>query len=146
MKNRFFVILVLALISLPISAWAVDNYAATVPQEEYTQTETMTTSQGVNGEADSVAQEIQTQQEVQDLPTTPYKQPVSKKKILKKFLAAMMGVVASSLTIYFGLTLYNKIRERLIGEVHTPNGETPLNTPEKMEDAVKTFLDKTKWI
>lgn len=150
MKNKFFAILILALLSLPVSVWAVDNYAEVGVNEGINQgvNQGVEVTQGVSestgDETASVAQEAP--QEVQDLPTTPYKQPVSKKKIVVKFLAAMLGVGISSVTIYVGLTLYNKVREGFVGEIHTPEGETPLNTPEKMEDAVKTFLDKTKWI
>lgn len=146
MKNKFFAILILALLSLPVSVWAVDNYAETEVNLEVNQGVEVTqgVSESTGDETASVAQEAP--QEVQDLPTTPYKQPVSKKKIVMKFLAAMLGVGISSVTIYVGLTLYNKVREGFVGEIHTPEGETPLNTPEKMEDAVKTFLDKTKWI
>lgn len=146
MKNKFFAILILALLSLPVSVWAVDDYSAGagagVGVNEGVEA-TQGVSESTGDETESVAQE--TPQEVQDLPTNPYKQPVSKKKIVMKFLAAMLGVGISSVTIYVGLTLYNKVRDGFAGEVHTPEGETPLNTPEKMEDAVKTFLDKTKW-
>lgn len=146
MKNKFFAILILALLSLPVSVWAVDDYTGTEVNQGVNQGVEVTqgVSESTGDETASVAQEAP--QEVQDLPTTPYKQPVSKKKIVMKFLAAMLGVGISSVTIYVGLTLYNKVREGFVGEIHTPEGETPLNTPEKMEDAVKTFLDKTKWI
>ena len=145
MKNKFFAILILALLSLPVSVWAVDGYAGVGvgANEGVSQELNEGINENVGDETASAAQE--TPQEVQDLPTNPYKQPVSKKKIVMKFLAAMLGVGISSVTIYVGLTLYNKVRDGFAGEVHTPEGETPLNTPEKMEDAVKTFLDKTKW-
>ena len=136
MKNKIFAILILTLLSLPVSVWAVDDYIIPATQEETAQTEF----------AETPLQEENAIQPVEEpAPSSPYKQPVSKKKIVKKFLAAMFGVIISSLTIYIGLSLYNKVREGFANEVHTPEGETPLNTPEKMEDAVKTFLDKTKW-
>lgn len=136
MKNKIFAILILTSLSLPVSVWAVDDYVIPTTQEETTQTEFVETP---------LQEENAIQPVEEPAPSSPYKQPVSKKKIVKKFLAAMFGVIVSSLTIYIGLSLYNKVREGFANEVHTPEGETPLNTPEKMEDAVKTFLDKTKW-
>lgn len=76
-----------------------------------------------------------------------FKQPVSKRKIAKKFLLAMAGVGISSLILFLMLTLYNKLRESFKGGTIQPvqDGETPLETPDNLTDAVKTFLDKTKW-
>ena len=76
-----------------------------------------------------------------------YKQPVSKRKIAKKFLLAMLGVAVSSILLYLILSLYNKIRDGFTNpRTETPpNGETSLVTPDNLIDAVKTFLDKTKW-
>jgi len=76
-----------------------------------------------------------------------FKQPVSKRKIAKKFLLAMAGVGISSLILFLMLTLYNKLRENFTGSRIQPaqEDETPLQTPENLTDAVKTFLDKTKW-
>ena len=75
-----------------------------------------------------------------------YKQPVSKRKIAKKFLLAMGGVAVSSILLFLILSLYNKIREGFV----TPEGigekeETMLETPDNTVDAVRTFLDKTKY-
>ena len=80
-----------------------------------------------------------------------FKQPVSKKKIAKKFLFAMLGVVISSVVLFILLSIYNKIRSVLIGEMSgnksdaEENGTTVLQTPDTLTDAIKTFLDKTKW-
>lgn len=86
----------------------------------------------------------------EDLPvldTIPHKQPVSKKKVAKKFLAAMAGVGISSLMLFLILTLYNKIRENLLQAKKEipPEGETSLVTPDNLVDAVRIFLEKTKW-
>ena len=86
----------------------------------------------------------------EDLPvldTIPHKQPVSKKKVAKKFLAAMAGVGISSLMLFLILTLYNKIRENLLQAKKEipPEGETSLVTPDYLVDAVRIFLEKTKW-
>ena len=74
-----------------------------------------------------------------------YKKPVSKRKIAKKFLLAMGGVAVSSLLLYILLTLYNKIRASVSGQDIPSEEENSLTTPYTMEDAVKSFLDKTKY-
>ena len=77
---------------------------------------------------------------------SPYKQPAGKKQTAKKFLMAMFGVVASSVLIYVLLTVYNKIRSIFnISTSESSDFESSLETPKNIEDAVKTFLDKTKW-
>ena len=63
----------------------------------------------------------------------------------KKFLAAMGGVMASSLAIFFILTAYNRIRENCVNNIRTPDGEVSLETPDDLDSAVRTFLDKTNW-
>ena len=131
MKNKIFILLVLASLSLPINTWAVDDYATpATTQEEIIETDSTLTQNGIETTSPVV---------------NTYKQPISKRKIAKKFLTAMFGVLVSSLVIFLGLSLYNKIREGFIPEIKTPEGETPLKTPENIEEAVKTFLDKTKW-
>lgn len=75
----------------------------------------------------------------------PLKQPVSKRKIAKKFLLAMAGVATSSFSIYFILTIYNRIREGFVAPVKTPEGEISLETPDDLDSAVRTFLEKTNW-
>ncbi len=75
----------------------------------------------------------------------PLKQPVSKRKIAKKFLLAMAGVAASSFSIYFILTIYNRIREGFVALVKTPDGEISLETPDDLNSAVTNFLEKTNW-
>ena len=74
-----------------------------------------------------------------------YKQPVSKRKIAKKFLLAMAGVGISSILLFALLSLYNKIRGGVSNQQTTPEGETSLVTPYSLEEAVRTFLDKTKY-
>jgi hypothetical protein len=76
---------------------------------------------------------------------TQFKEPISKRKIAKKFLAAMGGVGISSFAIFFMLTVYNRMREGFQNRVKTPEGETSLETPEDLNGAIRVFLDKTKW-
>ena len=138
MKNKIFGITLAIMLSLPASVWAVDNLqAAEEPQievvEELAETQKL--------DEDASAEESQEEQS----PASPYKQPISKKKIIKKFLLAMGGVVFSSLLLYGGLSAYNKVRDEVVKPVKISDGETSLKTPNDMEEAVKTFLEKTKW-
>lgn len=75
-----------------------------------------------------------------------YKQPISKRKIAKKFLLAMAGVGISSILLFVLLSLYNRIRTGIVpNKQESPTGETSLVTPDNLQDAVRTFLEKTKW-
>lgn len=75
-----------------------------------------------------------------------FKTPISKKKVAKKFLLAMLGVSISSFIIYFGLSIYNKIRDGVItADLQTTKDDKMLDTPESLSEAVKIFIDKTKW-
>lgn len=92
-----------------------------------------------------VANNVESQQNIQ-LPAIPHKQPISKRKLVKKFLIAMLAVAGSSIFLYFGLTVYNQIRDGIVQpEFKITDKETSLKTPETLEEAVKTFLEKTKW-
>jgi len=74
-----------------------------------------------------------------------YKQPTSKRKIAKKFLAAMGGVGLSSILLFLILSIYNRMRENIVSQTKLNDNETTLETPECVEKAVKVFLDKTNW-
>ena len=95
---------------------------------------------------ESTVQEESVQQDLPKLDTIPYKQPVIKKKVAKKFLMAMGGVALSSILLFLLLTLYNRIRNGVIStKQELPAGETSLVTPENLIDAIKIFLEKTKY-
>ena len=127
MKNKFFLIILLASLSLPACVWAVDENA-------------------VGAEPAPIVNLLDEDRvEFKDVEETPYKHPISKRKIAKKFLAAMGGVAVSSFAIFFLLTLYNRIREGYCTKVTNPEGETSLETPDDLNSAVRIFLDKTKW-
>lgn len=80
-----------------------------------------------------------------------FKQPASKKQLAKKFLLAMLAVTISSVVLFVLLSLYNRVRQVLLGEngtmskVSEENEEASLQTPGNLTQAVKTFIDKTKW-
>ena len=75
-----------------------------------------------------------------------YKQPVSKRKIAKKFLMAMGGVAISSILLFILLSAYNKLRESLQNSSSQNSvNDVSLETPENLEQAIKSFLNKTNW-
>ena len=123
MKNKIFIIILSIVLSLPIATWAVDE------------TSNQITSPVVN----------QLDEDIIDNSENTYKQPTSKKKIFKKFFAAMGGVAISSFAIFVMLTAYNRIRERIANPTKTIEGEVSLESPDNIEDSIKVFLDKTKW-
>ena len=127
MKNKIFIIILVALLSLPVYAWAVDENAAI---EESTSI------------ANTIDEEAVAQEQVDD---TQFKQPISKRKIAKKFLAAMGGVAASSFAIFFILSVYNRVRDGYITNNPNNSEEASLETPDNLNSAIKAFLDKTKW-
>ena len=127
MKNKIFTIILIALLSLPICTWEVDDNIAI---ENSTQ----------NVEAvdkDSIEQECMDENQ--------YKQPYRNRKIAKKFLFAMGGVAISSFAIFFLLTIYNRVRENYLNQIKNNGKEDSLETPDDLNRAVKSFLNKTKW-
>ncbi len=124
--NRLFAIILTVLLSLPVSVWAVDDAVE------------ITESAPV---VNTLDEDIQLEEEEE----SQFKEPISKRKIAKKFLAAMGGVAISSFAIFFLLSVYNRVRENFVSQVKTPDGEISLETPDDLDSAVKTFLDKTDW-
>ena len=134
MKNRIFAIILTVLLTLPISVSAVDTVAnEPAPSSETIETDTTSV---LDKEVSEISNE--------DIENA-YKQPLSTRKIAKKFLMAMLGVGISSFLIFFGLSVYNRVREAVLNEVKTPEGETSLKTPEDTASAVKLFIEKTMW-
>ena len=82
----------------------------------------------------------------QEPQSTPYKTPYSKKKLAKKFLIAMLCVAGCSLFLYGSLSLYNKLRDGFVSTSESSiEGDESLETSTDLTEAVKTFIDKTKW-
>ena len=121
--NKIFTIILSIVLSLPITVWAVDETTAV--------TEPLPAVNQIDEDANSSLDD--------------YKQPISNRKIAKKFLLAMAGVAVSSFTIFFLLSVYNKIRSGFVNQVKTPEGETSLKTPDDLDEAVKSFIKKTQW-
>lgn len=126
--NKIFSIILSISLSLPIMVWAVDN-AETIE----------TPSSAIENIIDKNIIEDETNIEAQ------YKQPISKRKIAKKFLAAMGGVAVSSFAIFILLSVYNRVREKYVNPTKSTDKELSLETPEDLDGAIKTFLDKTRW-
>lgn len=130
MKNKLFIISLLLVLSLPINVWAVDNSSV---------------------ENDKLPVLVNTLDEDIDEPinvvkiNNDYKQPISKRKIAMKFLAAMSGVAISSLAIFILLSIYNKLRERFGEPSISTDDEVSLESPQDFNSAIKSFLDKTNW-
>ena len=129
MKNKILVIFLSIILLLPVSTMAIEEIGENI--QPVTQEEVLQEDDAATVETPEVV--------------TPYKTPTSKKKIAKKFIFAMLGVGISSFLIFFMLTLYNKIRDKVVNDVKTLDGETTLKTPDNLNDALKTFLDKTDW-
>ena len=143
MKNKFLLIVITIMLSMPaISLRAEDSVQ--IPENEPAAVEQINEEvQNIMPQEDVINPEIQAVEA--EKTNLPYKQPISKRKLVKKFLLAMFAVGVSSLLLYFGLTVYNRIRDGLPVQVKTPEGETPLSSPTDLESATQTFLDKTKW-
>lgn len=68
--------------------------------------------------------------------------PLSVKSTIIKFSFAMCGVVISSLLIFLGLTVYNKIHSGSKAELSAE--EEVLKTPKSKDDAIKFFIRKNR--
>ncbi len=149
MKNRLIIILITLI--LPLSVFAIDEQVVPIDEPVYLE-HTKDVSDELQPQETEDIQSISLEQETtsaaikEEENPMPYKQPISKRKLIKKFLLAMFAVGASSLVLYFGLTLYNKFRDNPVVQIKTPDGKTPLSEPQDIEGAVDIFLDKTKWV
>ena len=139
MKNKILTIILSLLLCSSIMVPAAENVQdllnSAINEEEITEDSSKMLYSEDAGESSILSEN----QEI------PYKQPIDKKKLIKKFILAMLAVGASSLMLYFGLLMYNRIREGFPMQVKTNDGDTPLSAPDDFSDAVKIFLEKTKW-
>lgn len=147
LKNK--IITIITVISLCMPVLAVDeNMISPNLQEQNPGIETVATEEVSAGETENIITEEASQSEVvsEENNATPYKQPTSKKKIMKKFLLAMLGVAGSSILLFAILSIYNRVvygKESTRSELK--RGESQLETPETINEAVKSFVDKTTW-
>lgn len=149
MKNKILITLLGLIFTLQICVFAADNLSANEilpPQtEEQVEIEDNTISGEHNLDDDSAPEIVEEEQTADTLVSPPYKNPISKRKLAKKFLLAMFGVALSSFMIFAILTIYNKIREGVLDKTKTLDGDISLDIPDDLNGAVKTFLEKTKW-
>ena len=127
--NRFFSILLMALLMQPISISA----ANVLPENIEPNNEQLTQ---VNMLDDDI---------IENPTMIEYKTPVSKRKIAKKFLLAMSGVAVSSILLFLILTIYNRLHDSVINHQNSSEGEISLETPDDINNAIKNFMDKTNW-
>lgn len=71
-----------------------------------------------------------------------YSMPASAHSVIVKFSLAMVGVLISTLLIFVGLTIYNKIRENYLSDL-SPEEEV-LKTPKTRDEAIRFFIRKNK--
>lgn len=74
------------------------------------------------------------------------KVPIGRKQLAMKFLLAMFGVGVSSVVIYVGLSVYNKLMYGTVSQKTriTDNEDDYYKTPSNMKEALNIFLKKTK--
>lgn len=128
LMNKIFTIILLCILSLPVCVLADDNVLNGIEQAPVVNTLDEDLDMAVEKEANEL-----------------YKQPISKRKIAKKFLIAMGAVAVSSISLFFILSLYNKIRENYFYQTQILDDEKSLEIPEDLNGAIKAFLDKTDW-
>lgn len=147
MKNKLIGIILVMVLLLPVSVRAVDNNmpAEAPATEEIAEPATAEPSDNISQLDEDAAQP----EAVQQAPVIPHKEPISKRKLVKMFLKAMIAVGISCVVLYVGLSAYNKIRSAVTGNPAAPNKgsvpETTLSTPTDFESAIKKFLEKTNW-
>lgn len=128
--NKLFAILIMFSLSLPVLA-IEEQEAGIEPQDN-------------NAIEETIPNDVLLPSKNQDVNTT-YKQPMSKKKLAKKFIIAMLCVAGTSVFLYGTLSVYNKLKDGLLSQPAPPEGDKPLDTPVDLTEAVKTFIDKTRW-
>ena len=144
--KKLFAILIMCSLSLPVLA--IDGQALNDGEKSGVNTEL-----NVETVAPEELQKKETPELNEELKPVPvalpskYKEPMSKKKLAKKFIIAMLCVAGTSIFLYGALTLYNKFRDGFFDSQAPipPEGERPLDTPKDLTEAVKTFVDKTHW-
>lgn len=106
--------------------------------------------QAVTGSIDEAANALKNQAEQQSIVGNEIKKQTKTKKsyvnIIFKFILAMVWVCISSVIIFIILISYKKLI--LKGKPITPTYESmaeSLETPKNFKEAIKLFLDKTKW-
>ena len=140
--KKIFVILIICMLSLPVVAMGEQEAGFTPEiQEELEVIE----PEGLS-EINDVKQNIE---DIAPLPNalhSIYKEPISKKKLAKKFIIAMLCVAGTSIFLYTALSIYNKIRDGVLtSQQSSAEGDSSLTSSTDLTEAIKTFVDKTRW-
>lgn len=141
--NKLFAILIMCSLSLPVIA--IEGQEAEGAPETTNNLEVLTTEE-IDELNRTTPQESNMLTTPESLPSR-FKEPMSKKKLAKKFIIAMLCVAGTSVFLYGTLSVYNKVRDGFTEQGSAPatEGEQPLETPSDLTDAVKTFIEKTHW-
>ena len=115
MKNKFKIFLLVLVMSISFALSTGDAYADTATQQQNTSKIEFAT-----------------------------KAPFGKRQLAMKFLMAMLGVAASSIVIYVGLSVYNKLMYGNSSRLVINDDDDDFKTPTNMKDAINIFLKKTK--
>ncbi len=139
MKNKILVIIMALTLALPVYSLQEEGV---MPAQENTVEQVQTNENIVQND-----EVVDNASEEKILTKESFKQPTSKRKVAKKFIIAMLSVGLSSLIIYAALSLYNKFRDNLSQTQALDKKEEPssLETPDNLNDAIKSFLDRTHW-
>ena len=139
LKNKFCIILLLISMTLPAFA---EMPVSSLDLELIDEQELIQDSGSINEKIIEDVELKQSEKEPEVL--IGYKQPTQKRLIAKKFLAAMGGVLISSLVLFVMLSVYNKIRQAVISP-SSQEEDVVLESSKSLQEAITTFLDKTKW-
>ena len=142
MIKRFFAILIMCSFLVPVLAEEEQGPSSTLINQESIETLSKEDNAELNNNTQSFESDVLPAQT--SLPSA-YKEPTSKKKLAKKFIIAMLCVAGTSVFLYATLSFYNRIRYGLFTENMFSDEETPLDTPQDISEAVRAFVDKTRW-
>ena len=139
MKNRMLVMIMALALALPVYSLQEEGV---MPAQENAVEQVQTDENIV--QKDEVVDNVP---EEKILTKESFKQPTSKRRVAKKFIIAMLSVGISSFIIFAVLSLYNKFRDSFSQTPMLDKKEEPssLETPDNLNDAVKSFLDRTHW-
>ncbi len=138
--QKFFTILIMCSLALPVFSEEIQNEYKDEAQNQ-NNLEIVTEQEPIVEDSKSILSEDTFQSDVK-----PYKEPVSKKKLAKKFIIAMFCVAGTSLFLFAVLSIYNKIKEVFsLQQTDDKEDNTTLDTPADITEAVKSFVEKTRW-
>ena len=140
LKNRVCIILLIVSLILPVYAELDEDIIENKNTGSFEEV-TLNEQSGIEQDSDLINQESAPK----TLISNQYKNPTSKKVIIKKFLFAMFGVLLSSFLIFAGLSVYNKIRKGILEQIMPADSDSSLSIPGDINEAVKGFVERTKW-